>query len=500
MKKTALLFFMLSLLINLFAQYPLSLEGTVNKTIYLTEPRNEMLAKDNHVTITGIYLREGLMNYLVSSNDKTYSMPSEAINNIDFIIPAKTKDAWDMILLGTPAIQNLATKNFQYGFRDELNQEVYEYMKYCRENNLLYHDSYLEDYIQGLLSSVHSINIADGRPGTLNICLIKDSEPEAFCAPNGTVFITTGMLSLIQSEDELVAVLTHEVAHFVLDHPVIQLNVAAQRQRRAEFWSGFATVMAATAEAVAFSKNQNFEPGSFTDLAYLLSSAIAADVLDRMGLNYSLQQLREADRVTEIISESLGRKPGAYSVVLQRIKNYYQGIGDYSGLSGKMEYQAIDKRISETGAANPLDFDEKSYTLRVSMAITTCASIEYSRNHLVTSSELLGRSIAIGSATEDDYLLRAMIITKTLNSKEGNESALAYLQQAKSLNICPRNVIYKQEGITLMRLKRYAEAKVAFAAYLSRLNEVKDPEDSIINEIDWTRKMIFKLDRLVKGA
>lgn len=40
----------------------------------------------------------------------------------------------------------------------------------------------------------------------------------AFAAPGGFIFITTGMLDFLKNEDELAFVLAHEVAHIELDH------------------------------------------------------------------------------------------------------------------------------------------------------------------------------------------------------------------------------------------------------------------------------------------
>ena len=40
----------------------------------------------------------------------------------------------------------------------------------------------------------------------------------AFCAPGGKVFVTRGLYQLLESEDELAAVLAHEIAHGVRQH------------------------------------------------------------------------------------------------------------------------------------------------------------------------------------------------------------------------------------------------------------------------------------------
>jgi predicted Zn-dependent protease len=43
--------------------------------------------------------------------------------------------------------------------------------------------------------------------------ILEDAQPNAFAAPGGFVFLTTGLLALVANEEQLAAVLAHEVAH-----------------------------------------------------------------------------------------------------------------------------------------------------------------------------------------------------------------------------------------------------------------------------------------------
>lgn len=61
------------------------------------------------------------------------------------------------------------------------------------------------------------------RPETFNgyHFLILDSEEiNAFAAPSGFIFVTRGMLGLCASEDELAAVLAHEIGHVQYNHAI----------------------------------------------------------------------------------------------------------------------------------------------------------------------------------------------------------------------------------------------------------------------------------------
>ncbi|MBQ8423566.1 MAG: M48 family metallopeptidase [Coprobacter sp.] len=48
--------------------------------------------------------------------------------------------------------------------------------------------------------------------------LVQDDQLNAFCMPGGKIVVYTGLLSIVESEDELAVVVGHEVAHAVAKH------------------------------------------------------------------------------------------------------------------------------------------------------------------------------------------------------------------------------------------------------------------------------------------
>jgi predicted Zn-dependent protease len=59
--------------------------------------------------------------------------------------------------------------------------------------------------------------------------VLRSEEVNAFAAPGGFVFVTTGALKLMENEDELAGVLAHEVAHVNLRHPEEHANNSTQK-------------------------------------------------------------------------------------------------------------------------------------------------------------------------------------------------------------------------------------------------------------------------------
>ena len=51
---------------------------------------------------------------------------------------------------------------------------------------------------------------------------LRDPEPNAFSLPNGSVYVTTGLLALVDNESQLAAMLAHELAHVMRRHTYMQ--------------------------------------------------------------------------------------------------------------------------------------------------------------------------------------------------------------------------------------------------------------------------------------
>lgn len=346
----------------------------------------------------------------------------------------------------------------------------------------------------------------DGRPGILNIHIIKDLSPNAFIFPNGSLFISTGLLSTVNSEEELIGVLTHEVSHFVLDHSIININKATARQKRAEFWAAFATGIAAAADVYAVSNNQYHTPGSLTMSTAILAYSIAESINQRFGLQYSREQEMEADKCAVELMKFIKINPTALSSALAKIKDYCIITGNYLSLTGEGAHPAIDERINAIG--QPSIFQDINYDKTISFINTFNASLEFSNQHFAASRILTERNILANVATEEDYLMLAMVNIYMYDNEEKNFEALRLINIAKQISVYPTINQSKQEAIVLIRLRKIDEAKSSLIKY----RELLDKENSnleknnnqrewsyknyINNEYEWTQKMINKVSKL----
>ncbi|MEI7502716.1 MAG: M48 family metallopeptidase [Paludibacter sp.] len=507
MKKIAILVFIL-IQVSASSQITFDIKGIViNKSIKTSSESGSTIPIGTKIILKSSIRDEfGNKRISIQFNDKNEVIDNNQFEKINFT-PTSLKEFWQCQALKNQTFDNLLKKGFQYKLRSELEDDAIEYLNRLKNNNLCFDDSYLESYIYSLVYRIYPSSLEDGRPGILNVKVVKDFTPNAYVFSNGSLFITTGLLSTINSEAELIAILAHEVSHFVLDHSVININKATQRQKNAEFWAAFATIAAATGEAYIASKNSYYQPGAITMGTAVIAQNIANSVLDRMGLKYSREQEIEADKCAVELMKYNGVNPLALSSALNKIKNYCVLTGNYLALSGEGTHPAMDERINEIGT--PTLFYDIQYDRKISFVNTFNAVAELENQHFTSCINLAKRNINSNVATEDDYVLMAIATLNMYDNEQKNLEALSLIITAKSLKIYPSIDILKQEVIVLIRLKRLPEAKLGLQKYKEELDKEKlnlskivDTRECsatnmyIIKEYEWTVKMISKVDKL----
>ena len=85
-------------------------------------------------------------------------------------------------------------------------------------------DPALEAYLDQVARRLQPPEVFAAIP--FRIRVLRDRTPNAFCLPNGAVYLHTGMLALIESEAELAALLGHEMSHAVHRHALRGLHDA----------------------------------------------------------------------------------------------------------------------------------------------------------------------------------------------------------------------------------------------------------------------------------
>lgn len=443
---------------------------------------------------------------MLKVNGKEESVSMNNLKDIEFEIN-NASDFWQNQAIKREVYDNLIKYGPQYDIRSECEEDALSYLSQIEENSSVFDDNYFENYLYTIIYKLYPGTLNDGRPGIINFKIIKDVAPNAWIFPNGSLIITTGLLTSIDSEEELIGVISHEVAHFVLDHSIININKKVKRQKSAEFWAALATGMAAASEVYMVSKNSYYSSGALTVGTAILSQSVASQIIERLGLSYSQEQEKEADECAVELMKFVNIDPTALSSALTKIKQYCILTGNYMALSGQGTHPALDDRIKAIGV--PKIFKSISYDKMISFVTSFNAIIEFNNKHFNACQNLVNRNINSGVPTEDDYLLKAMTNLCLYDNIEKNNEALELINKAKSLNVAPNLNMSKQEALVLIRMGKINEAISALESYRKIIQDQYVKIDNIRNEgvwkstkyyLDdekqWTSKMIYKVKNL----
>ncbi len=155
---------------------------------------------------------------------------------------------------------------------------------------------------------------AAGVPGLCNFTVINTDVINAFAVPGCYIYITRGLLAVMNSEDELASVLGHEVGHVVADHSDRRQNrgtLAGLGAVLVGVLSGSGELMNAASQAaqvwtLGYSRDQEYESDDL-GIRYMLANGYnpyaAADMLGALGAASSLDALTKGREDAEAIPE-----------------------------------------------------------------------------------------------------------------------------------------------------------------------------------------------------
>ena len=95
-----------------------------------------------------------------------------------------------------------------------------------REEKLLKNPKYVERVKRVFKRLVEALPPKFRKAYEWKVYLLEGKEVNAFALPNGNIFVFKGLLDFVKSDDELAAVLGHEMAHVILRHGAEKVSLA----------------------------------------------------------------------------------------------------------------------------------------------------------------------------------------------------------------------------------------------------------------------------------
>jgi predicted Zn-dependent protease len=137
---------------------------------------------------------------VISVSEGSFTASSNSGSGCDLLrIPASSTNSGG---------HNLKTQQAEYGLGSRLAADV-------EQQKELISDAFILQYINHLEQKVTR---SSELPGCFVVKVLSDPEPNAYSLPGGFIYVTAGLIDLIDSEGELVAVLAHETGHVTARH------------------------------------------------------------------------------------------------------------------------------------------------------------------------------------------------------------------------------------------------------------------------------------------
>lgn len=162
----------------------------------------------------------------------------------------------------------------------------------------------LQDYVQRIGLALASDSERPNLPWTFRV--VDDPTPNAFALPGGFIFVTRGMLSVMNSEAELASVLGHEIGHVTARHSVNQMSQQQLAQIGLVAGAIFAPEAAASFGDLA---------GAGLQMLFLKYGRDDERQADELGFKYALSENYDVREMTDMfealrrLGEGSGQSP-----------------------------------------------------------------------------------------------------------------------------------------------------------------------------------------------
>jgi Zn-dependent protease with chaperone function len=269
-------------------------------------------------------------------------------------------------------VQDNAIAGFKFTKIDnQALDDANEFDRQTEKRGMVLHAPELDEYLTSIGKRVIGPRPAPEQV-EFRFRVLRDPMVNAFALPNGTIYVTTGLLSLLENEAQLAAVLGHESSHVFDRHSYLENRSARKKALTINIVQGV---------AAAFPGGAGLSVGveAFC-VGVQLGSLLTTDILIATVYGYSREMERQADGDGLTAMVSARYDPNAMARSFELMDE-----------DGKLEFEPIqgfyhdhpkltDRRATALAFASthtptePLKVSEKDYLEKVAPAI--CANVE----------------------------------------------------------------------------------------------------------------------------
>lgn len=155
----------------------------------------------------------------------------------------------------------------------------------------VWEDKEATDYVNRIGKALSLFSDRPETFGGYHFLLLDSDEINAFAAPSGHIFISRGIIRLTRNEDDLAAILAHEIAHVVHQHGLDAIKKSRM--------TSFLTILGTNAA-------KEFGSEDVAELTDLFEGTISDITSTLVNSGYSREFERESDAMTLTILERTG--------------------------------------------------------------------------------------------------------------------------------------------------------------------------------------------------
>ncbi len=134
----------------------------------------------------------------------------------------------------------------------------------------IYDDPDLQRYLEQLVERLQSPGMAANREVRFRVTILDDSTLNAFAYPHGSIYVTSGLLAQVETEDQIAGILAHEMTH------VENRHMARHERARWNRMVPIGILTVATSLVLSIEEEDAWEDGDYEEAELLgeLSEAV----------------------------------------------------------------------------------------------------------------------------------------------------------------------------------------------------------------------------------
>jgi predicted Zn-dependent protease len=203
-----------------------------------------------------------------------------------------------------------------------------EFMKYIARNHELIEDPTIVGYVESVGKKL--LSVMPEQPFDYHFYVIKEESYNAFAIPAGHIFIHSGLLAAMESEDELAGIMGHEIAHVVCRH----ISKRIERSKKLD-WATLAGMVAGIFIGAATGEGAAAQ-------VLAMGSAAAGQTA---ALAYSREDEAQSDQLGLQYIQAAGYDPRGLLTILRKIRSK-QWYGSNQIPAYMMTHPATEERIA----------------------------------------------------------------------------------------------------------------------------------------------------------